>query len=130
MVGGACLCCGLGLTGCAATNPIREMSLDASGAFRLEDARELAKPGGSVKVRVGDGRVIVWRRSETELGAASIVCTHFGSEVAYNHAAGRLDCPSHGSRFALDGSVVNGPARQPLETYRVEVSGGVVKVTR
>jgi Rieske Fe-S protein len=41
-------------------------------------------------------------------------CSHLGCSVAFNQAEKSLDCPCHGSRFHLDGSVQHGPAAYPL----------------
>lgn len=81
-------------------------------------------------VRSGDGKIIevegrklaVYRDDAGRLCALSTVCTHMKCDVAWNNAEKTWDCPCHGSRFAIDGKVVNGPAREPLE--RFEVSEG------
>lgn len=42
-------------------------------------------------------------------------CTHMGCELGFNEAEQTWECPCHGSRFAADGKVLQGPATRPLE---------------
>ena len=51
-------------------------------------------------------------------------CTHAGCALAVKN--GGIECPCHGSKFALDGSVVHGPAVEPLATRPVTVKGGQI----
>ena len=52
----------------------------------------------------------------------SAVCTHLGGIVRWNDAERSWDCPLHGSRFAADGAVIEGPATRNLE--RLESAAG------
>ena len=44
----------------------------------------------------------------------AITCSHLGCSIALNEKAKTFDCPCHGSRFHLDGTVLHGPAPAPL----------------
>lgn len=44
----------------------------------------------------------------------AITCSHLGCSIALNEQARTFDCPCHGSRFHLDGTVLRGPAPVPL----------------
>jgi Rieske Fe-S protein len=60
--------------------------------------------------------------------AFSAVCTHQGCLVA-GVANGLIICPCHNSAFsATDGSVLAGPAPQPLAARTVTVTGSTLTV--
>jgi Rieske Fe-S protein len=60
-------------------------------------------------------QVAVARDRDGQVHAVSAICTHLGCVVGFNDGDQTWDCPCHGSRFALDGSVLDGPATDPLE---------------
>ena len=60
----------------------------------------------------------MYRDAAGKLTQCSAVCPHLGCVVEWNAAEKTWDCPCHGSRFAPDGHVVNGPARDALSPYR------------
>ena len=49
-----------------------------------------------------------------KIDVLAINCSHLGCSVALNDAAKTFDCPCHGSRFHIDGTVLHGPAAYPL----------------
>jgi cytochrome b6-f complex iron-sulfur subunit len=51
-------------------------------------------------------------RDRDGLFALSAVCTHLGCTVVWRGE--ELNCPCHGSRFAVDGANLAGPATRPL----------------
>jgi Rieske Fe-S protein len=71
-------------------------------------------PGQARVVRSGTGRTGVFRDDDGGLHAVSMRCTHLGCLVRFNTAERSWDCPCHGSRFDIDGSVLEGPAVTPL----------------
>jgi Rieske Fe-S protein len=129
-----CLC---GLGGCATftkigkTPPIPEdaYSVDAEASRVEVDLRkvpQLAKPGGSVKIRASalPDPLIIARTAEEAYVVASITCPHRGVEVEYQPEGGEFECASLGSsRFALDGSREGGPATQPLRVFGTSFDG-------
>jgi Rieske Fe-S protein len=58
------------------------------------------------------GAFVVKNQGKIEVFAQN--CSHLGCSIALNKDAQSFDCPCHGSRFHLDGSVLRGPASNPL----------------
>ena len=76
---------------------------------------DLAPGEGKVVSRHGR-QVAVSRDDDGVVHAVSARCTHLGCIVAWNDAERSWDCPCHASRFAPDGSVLQGPTVHPLGT--------------
>jgi Rieske Fe-S protein len=81
------------------------------------------------EVPVGGGtifeaeKVVVTQPTEGSFKAFSAVCTHKGCLVAEINGKD-IDCTCHHSKFSIvDGSVVKGPASEPLEELEVTVTG-------
>ncbi|MPZ72197.1 MAG: FAD-dependent oxidoreductase [Nitriliruptorales bacterium] len=83
------------------------------------DSTDDLAPGEAAVVGGGGTPVAAYRDPGGLLHAVSARCTHMGCLVKWNHGERSWDCPCHGSRFAPDGTVLNGPAARPLESQDV-----------
>jgi len=89
-------------------------------ANRGERSLEDLAPGEGDIVRHQGEKVAGYRAEDGSLVAVSTRCTHLGCQVNFNSAERSWDCPCHGSRFAPDGSVLQGPAVHRLERKPLE----------
>lgn len=76
-------------------------------------AEEIPAGSGAV-VRNGPTLCAVHRDDRGVLRGVSARCTHLGCIVRYAEVEQQWQCPCHGSRFAPDGTVLQGPANAPL----------------
>ncbi|MEA2816145.1 MAG: hypothetical protein QOI93_3842 [Rhodospirillaceae bacterium] len=79
----------------------------------LDSIEELQAGQGGI-LHEGLHRLAACRDMEGKLHVRSGVCTHLGCHVNWNSTEQCWDCPCHGSQFAPDGAVLNGPALSPL----------------
>ena len=75
------------------------------------------EPGQGRIVELDGSKFAVHRDDDGRLTVVSPVCTHLKCHVAWNGVAKSWDCPCHGSRFGIDGEVLEGPALEPLRRY-------------
>lgn len=68
------------------------------------------------------GDIVLTQPAKGVFHGLSAICTHQGCTVN-KVADGTIDCPCHGSKFNLDGSVANGPAKTPLPAKPISVQG-------
>jgi glycine/D-amino acid oxidase-like deaminating enzyme/nitrite reductase/ring-hydroxylating ferredoxin subunit len=106
----------------ASTHEVAELGAKFAGDFivdRLRPPQALStnhiQPGQARTLLDGVGKKGVYRDSEGNLHAVSLRCTHLGCLLRFNAAEHSWDCPCHGSRFAPDGTVLEGPAVEPLK---------------
>jgi Rieske Fe-S protein len=115
-------------TSSAAHEPAGTTQANAYGAGSSADKHVVALaeiPVGGGRI-VADPAVVVVRTGQESVVGFSAICTHQGCAVS-TIAQQTIDCPCHGSRFALrTGQVVTGPATAPLPRVPLEVRGGQV----
>ncbi|HEY4596180.1 MAG TPA: FAD-dependent oxidoreductase [Thermoanaerobaculia bacterium] len=72
------------------------------------------RPGTGAIVRRGLVKHAIYRDESGRLHERTAVCPHLGCIVRWNSTEKTWDCPCHGSRFDVQGRVLNGPARTDL----------------
>jgi cytochrome b6-f complex iron-sulfur subunit len=63
-----------------------------------------------------------------QLLAVSPKCTHKGCDVKWSAGDKKYGCPCHDAKFAANGKVLKGPAKDPLPTYTAKIVGTQVLV--
>jgi glycine/D-amino acid oxidase-like deaminating enzyme/nitrite reductase/ring-hydroxylating ferredoxin subunit len=95
-------------------NVVSRVVKDRITPSELSDADEIPRGEGRL-VRTHGKMLAVYRDDAGETHVRSAVCTHLGCIVRWNDAERSWDCPCHGSRFDVDGAVLNGPATAALD---------------
>ena len=107
---------------------------------RIQDFPALATENGSVRLALnaftqsgpasgGFYPVLINRGAGAEFFALSSRCTHQGCVVpSFRTTQSASVCPCHGSRYAIDGTVIGGPATSSLAQYPSSFDGSVLCV--
>lgn len=109
---------------------------------KLNDFPALNTAGGSVRIGtspivrrssddtgpVGIFHPVIINRAATDFFVLHAECTHAGCTVARMNSQGIMQCPCHGSQFAADGSVRQGPAVQPLRRLNYTQADGTLEI--
>jgi Rieske Fe-S protein len=93
-----------------------------SAGTKLGPAADVPLGGGTVYETL---EVVVTQPEAGRFEGLSAVCTHTGC-IVDKVADGLIECPCHGSRYHLDGTVARGPAPRSLSPRPVTVVNGTV----
>ncbi|HEX7939745.1 MAG TPA: Rieske 2Fe-2S domain-containing protein [Gemmatimonadaceae bacterium] len=101
----------------AEKHPPRSFETTIDVASLTQDGQSLVAP---VK-GIDNYPILVVRKSADAFNALSMQCGHMGCPV--NPPVGKvITCPCHGSRYDLNGKILNGPTQYPLAEYGTEVN--------
>jgi glycine/D-amino acid oxidase-like deaminating enzyme/nitrite reductase/ring-hydroxylating ferredoxin subunit len=106
----------------ASAGSVLDEMLNASIHF-VKDKFSADKIDELNEISSGEGRIIkhegktyaAYRDHKGELHLLSSICPHTGCNVSWNPSEVSWDCPCHGSRFDIEGKLLNGPAMSDLE---------------
>jgi menaquinol-cytochrome c reductase iron-sulfur subunit len=65
----------------------------------------------------------VVKQPDNKIVAFGPQCTHLGCAYHWEEAKDQFLCPCHTSLFNLDGKVLAGPAKRPLDRFETKVEG-------
>jgi glycine/D-amino acid oxidase-like deaminating enzyme/nitrite reductase/ring-hydroxylating ferredoxin subunit len=89
---------------------------DKFSSEKIKDLDMIAAGEGKIIKHDGD-TIAAYRDLNSELHLLSPICPHTGCNVVWNPSEITWDCPCHGSRFSIDGSLLNGPAMSDLKKF-------------
>jgi Rieske Fe-S protein len=97
-------------------------NVDAVAGHLIGDRLRTLRPPGAQTLAPGEGgivnheghKVAAYRHDDGRITAVSPVCRHVGCLVSFNTAERSWDCPCHGSRYTVDGEVIQGPSVHDL----------------
>ena len=99
--------------------------------LNLADFPALARSGGSIMLTYDGAATVLYiiRGAGNAVYVMDPTCPHAGCTVdKYDALSSQTSCPCHGSAFAIDGALTNGPAREGLRTYPSRFTQGVLEV--
>lgn len=76
-------------------------------------------PGEGKIAKYENETVALFKGDDGDIHAINPVCTHMKCNVAWNAAERSWDCPCHGARYDVNGTVLNTPADKDLENIKV-----------
>ena len=120
-----CAAAVVSMTGCTFAEVYGDLEA-TSVAFDLnqEAYAALNDVGGMVPIDEGAWRTVLVRRTESEIIALDRMCPHEWCDMLPGSGGmwfeDSLMCLCHGSRFAVDGKVLTGPAVDNIPSYRVQ----------
>ena len=113
---------------CAANPCAADPCAATAGSFVAVGSVSALEGGGTIadgKFPGGSGKLIVFKDGDN-IVALDSKCNHAGCAVDWKGS--ELICPCHASKFAPDGSLINGPATADLPPFEVKVEGDQVLV--
>lgn len=98
---------------------------ETSGVLRIPLAKvpKLQEVGDGVLLKIKGKKVLLIRKSKTEVSALNPTCRHKACDVLFKKEWKEIRCDCHGSVYSLAGEVKAPPAKENLWAYSAELQG-------
>lgn len=98
---------------------VGDTMMDMMNSRKISDIENLPLDSSCISYK-GRQPVAVYKDKDGVVHSISAVCTHQGCHVRFNNQEKTWDCPCHGSRYDIDGSVLHGPTCKSLK--KIDIS--------
>ena len=89
------------------------------GKLRMIPRETFPGKDEAIVTKLEDGNICgIYQDMEEVYHIVHITCPHVGANLRWNSAEKSWDCPFHGSRFSMDGEILEGPSTHPLNSYK------------
>lgn len=102
------------------TTVVSDIIMDKITMKHIDSLGEI-KPGDAKVVRLDGSAYAAYREQEGKIHLLKSTCPHAKCEVRWNNAELSWDCPCHGSRFNVNGQLLNAPATTGLKRIEPDV---------
>lgn len=112
----------------AAAASVKSISVDLTA----KPNTDLATVGKAIMVNNPNdkkNKIILYRKSATEVVAFDSKCSHVGGPVTLPNSKGEMTCEWHQATFNLEGAATKSPATKPLKKFVTKLSGNSVVIT-
>jgi glycine/D-amino acid oxidase-like deaminating enzyme/nitrite reductase/ring-hydroxylating ferredoxin subunit len=96
---------------------IKIMATLIGGRLKRLPKRSNIKRSESRLMTINGKRVGIYRDEQGVIHTVQSTCRHMGCQLYFNDAEKTWDCPCHGSRYDIDGRIIEGPATKDLKKY-------------
>jgi Rieske Fe-S protein len=115
------------LVGCSAAGQVVLLAGCGGSDSETRIPLEQVPIGRRVRIR-HRGDAVELLRSETDIVARSLRCTHQKCEVFWSFEENVYRCPCHPAQFDPEGQPLSGPVTEPLATLPVRIEDATVIV--
>lgn len=95
-------------------NVVKRLISDSLKSGIEMETKDLVPLEGKL-LKMKEGNFAVYKSARGDIKILSPKCPHMGCTVQWNNLEKTWDCPCHGSRFDIDGRVIEGPSLHGLK---------------
>ena len=95
-------------------------SIFGSFSYIKAYAKSLYKKNNPINIKIKGVIYGLYKDDDHNIHRIKLICPHMKCNLVFNKQEKTWDCPCHGSRFDIDGNLIQGPAKNNLESKTVK----------